>query len=270
MVRALWTAASGMTSQQVQVDTIAHNLANVNTSGYKKETVSFKTLLYQQLPEPEEPAVQRPSSMQVGYGVRVGATSRIHSQGILQQTSNLTDLAVQGDGLFMILNGDEEVYTRDGTFRLTLIDQETYSLVTVDGGYVLSTEGEPIYIDTEIPVQSLNIDSSGLISYTEEDTGLQLEIAQIALVQFANKEGLEALGDNTYRTTEASGPALLEVEDDTLIRSTVKSGYLEGSNVQVAEEMVNLIVAQRAYEFNSTAIKTADTMLQQANELKRV
>ncbi|MGL4799998.1 MAG: flagellar basal-body rod protein FlgF [Cellulosilyticaceae bacterium] len=270
MMRALWTAASGMTSQQMNVDTISNNLSNVNTAGYKKETVSFKSLLYQKMDEPNVPGVQRPSALQVGHGVRVGATSKMHTQGILQQTGTSTDLAIQGKGFFSVLDGENVAYTRDGNFRFSMVDQETYALVTTDGHPVLSTEGEPIVVDTTVPIDHLIIGQDGAIFYTEADTGVRIDLAQLAVVQFSNVEGLEALGSNLYRETPASGEARLEVEDDTIVRSTIKSGYLEGSNVQVADEMVNLIVAQRAYELNSTAIKTVDTMLQQANELKRV
>lgn len=270
MVRALWTAASGMTSQQVNVDTISNNLANVNTAGYKKETVSFKSLLYQKMDEPNIPGVQRPSSLQVGHGVRVGSSSKIHSQGILQHTGTSTDLAIQGKGFFSVMDGDTVSYTRDGSFRFTMMDQGTYGLVTSDGHPVLSTEGEPIVVDANVPMDQLNIGVDGQVFYNDQETGLQVDIAQIAVVQFSNVEGLESVGSNLYIETAVSGEPRLEIEDDAIIKSTIKSGYLEGSNVQVADEMVNLIVAQRAYELNSTAIKTVDTMLQQANELKRV
>lgn len=270
MVRALWTAASGMTSQQLNVDTISNNLANVNTAGYKKETVSFKSLLYERMAEPNVPAVQRPGALQVGHGVRVGAMSKIYTQGTLQQTGTPTDLAIQGDGFFSVLDDETVAYTRDGSFRFAMVDQETYALVTSDGYPVLSAEGEAIVVDTTVPVDALTIGQEGSIYYTEAETGLRVDVAQLAVVQFSNVEGLESTGSNLYIETLASGPARLETEDETVMRSTIKSGYLEGSNVQVADEMVNLIVAQRAYELNSTAIKTVDTMLQQANELKRV
>lgn len=270
MVRALWTAASGMTSQQVNVDTISNNLANVNTAGYKKETVSFKSLLYEKMGEPREPGLQKPSSLQVGHGVRVGAMHKIHTQGTLQQTGIPTDLAIQGKGFFVVLDGEELAYTRDGSFRFAMVDQMNYALVTADGYPVLSAEGEPVLFDAEVSVDDLNIGQDGWITYIEQDTGLKMEVAQLGVVQFANVEGLEAQGSNLFRETPASGVPRLEQEDDLLQKSSIRSGYLEGSNVQVADEMVNLIVAQRAYELNSTAIKTVDTMLQQANELKRV
>ncbi len=270
MVRALWTAASGMTSQQLNVDTISNNLANVNTAGYKKETVNFKSMLYQKMEEPVIGGIQKPSSLQVGHGVRVGAMNKIHTQGILQETGNQTDLAIQGKGFFGVVNGNALNYTRDGSFQFSMMADGTYGLVTSEGSPVISVDQEPIVIDSEIPVDRLSIGADGRITYTDAATGITEELAQIAVFQFANQEGLEAVGSNLYAQTAASGEARLEAEDDTLVKSTVKTGYLEGSNVQVAEEMVNLIVAQRAYELNSTAIKTVDTMLQEANDLKRV
>ena len=270
MVRALWTSASGMTSQQLQVDTISNNIANVNTTGYKKEMVSFKSLLYQQMGQPAVENIQAPSALQVGHGVRVGANTRVYGQGTLQQTGNVTDLAIEGNGFFSIIDGEQVSYTRDGNFRFaSTSDESGYMLTTSDGKPVMSVDEEPIVIDSEIPVESIQIGSIGNLFYIDQETGLEEELGQIQVVQFANTEGLEALGDNEYRETAASGPARIEGEDDTLTRSHIRSGNLEGSNVNIADEMVNLIVAQRAYEMNSTVIKTVDTMLQQANELKR-
>lgn len=270
-MRALWTAASGMTTQQLNVDTISNNLANVNTAGYKKETANFKSLLYQNMEQANVPGgTQAPVPMQVGHGVRAGGITRSYAQGILTETDNPTSFAIEGRGFFAIDNNGENTYTRDGNFRLSLTDAGMYALVTTDGHPVLSVENEPILIEQEIGVDQLQFDMTGNVSYTEKETGTKIDIGQLQIVQFANVEGLEAIGANLYKQTAASGEALLEAETDGLTKSTIRSGRLEGSNVQVAEEMVNLIVAQRAYELNSTAIKTADTMMQQANELKRV
>ncbi|MGL4362135.1 MAG: flagellar hook-basal body protein [Cellulosilyticaceae bacterium] len=269
MIRALWTASSGMTSQQASIDAISNNLANVNTTGYKQETINFKSLLYQKMEAPAATGVQRPSSLQVGHGVRIGATSKIHTQGNLQQTGTTTDLAIQGKGFFSVMDGNTTSYTRDGSFRFSKIDEESYALVTTDGYPVLSVEGEEIILGTDVSMDALNIDGEGVIYYMDQETGLRMDLNQLAIVQFSNVEGLEATSNNLYVATPASGLARLEYEDETLSRSTVKSGYLEGSNVNVANEMVNLIVAQRAYELSSTAIRTVDTMLQQATELKR-
>ena len=269
MIRGLWTAASGMTSQQLNVDTIANNLANVNTVGYKKESTNFKSLLYQTMAAPNVQNIQQPSVMQVGHGVRALPNSRNYSMGILQETGNNTDMAIEGKGFFTVLKNDQMTYTRDGSFRISLTEDGAYALVTADGNPVLSIEDEPILIGTEIPVESVVVGKDGSIYYIDQEMNMRMEIGQLKIVQFSNVEGLEAIGSNLYIQTAASGEPLIEGEEDGLVRSSIRTGYLEGSNVQVAEEMVKLIVAQRAYELNSTAIKTADTMLQQANDLKR-
>lgn len=268
MVRALWTAASGMTSQQLTVDTIANNLANVNTVGYKREATNFKSLLYQNLTGPNDED-NRPEPMQVGHGVRAVGNSRNYTMGILQQTDNPTDVAIEGKGFFTVLKGEQVTYTRDGSFRFSMTEDGTYAFVTSDGDPVLSTEGEPIVMDSTIPVDSLIIGRDGSIGYMDEATNTLINLAQLNIVQFPNVNGLEAIGSNLFIETAASGAPISEAEGEDLVRSNLRSGYLEGSNVQVADEMVKLIVAQRAYELNSTAIRTVDTMLQQANELKR-
>lgn len=272
MVRGLWTAASGMTAQQLNVDTIANNLANVNTVGYKRETTNFKSLLYANLgTTAERNNVQQPSTSQVGHGVRALANSRNYTSGTLTQTDNPTDLAIQGDGFFAIDKGDDTVaYTKDGSFRISMLaDEGAYALVTSDGNTVLSTEDESIIIGTDVPIDKVTIGQDGSVYYMDEDTNTRMDIAQIKMVQFANVQGLEAIGNNYYVETPNSGVPLVEGEDEGIRRSTIRTGYLEGANVQVADEMVKLIVAQRAYELNSKAIQTVDTMLQQANELKR-
>ena len=269
MVRGLWTAASGMTSQQLNVDTISNNLANVNTTGYKKETTNFKSLLYANMQGPNVGGGQAPTSMQVGHGVRALPNSRNYGMGILQETGNGTDMALEGKGFFTVAKGEQTTYTRDGSFRIALVDESNYALVTADGDPVLSTDDESILIGTEVPVDKVMFGKDGSVYYIDPETNTRMDIAQIKLVQFANTEGLEAIGSNLYVQTPASGEPLVEGEDEGLVRSSIRTGYLEGSNVQVAEEMVKLIVAQRAYELNSTAIKTVDSMLQQANELKR-
>ncbi len=269
MVRALYTAASGMTAQQLNVDTISNNLANVNTVGYKKETTNFKSLLYTNLRGPQEEVTENtPTANQVGHGVRALANSRNYMSGTLQQTGNSNDLAIIGDGFFAIDNNGEELYTRDGSFRFSMLeDGGSYALVTSDGYPVLSVEGESIIIGSEVPVDKIKVSENGSVYYTDEE-GMRMDVGQIRIVQFTNRAGLEATGSNLYRATPASGEALSEADEDGLTKSTLRTGYLEGSNVQLAEEMVNLIIAQRAYEVNSTAIKTADDMMQQANQLK--
>ena len=270
MIRSLYTAASGMTAQQLNVDTISNNMANVNTAAYKKETTNFKSLLYTSMNGTNDPnALMAPTTKQVGHGVRALPNSRDYSKGILQETGNPTDLALVGEGFFAIQDANgNEVYTKDGSFRFSVIpDDGSYALVTSDGRPVLSVEGEPIIIEEGIPAEKLAVDISGAVYYLDE-LGIETNIANINIVQFANKAGLEALGDNLYAATAASGQPLSEMDTEGLTKSILKTGYLEGSNVQIAEEMVNLIVAQRAYEINSTAIKTVDDMLAQANQLK--
>ncbi|MBE6024489.1 MAG: flagellar hook-basal body protein [Cellulosilyticum sp.] len=271
MVRALYTAASGMTAQQLNVDTISNNLANVNTVGYKKETTNFKSLLYTNLQGPEDEPVtaNTPSINQVGHGVRALANSRNYAAGTLQQTNNATDLAIIGNGFFAVDNNGEELYTRDGSFRFAMLEDEgSYALVTADGYPVMSTEDESIIVGSEVPTEKLQIGQDGSVYYLDEED-IKIDIGQIKMVQFTNKAGLEAAGSNLYKATAASGEPLLESDDDELVKSVLRSGYLEGSNVQLAEEMVNLIIAQRAYEVNSTAIQTADDMMKQANQLKQ-
>lgn len=270
MIRALYTAASGMTAQQQNVDTVSNNLANVNTAGYKKESTNFKSLLYANIAMPNDPnAAALPTAVQVGHGVRALTNSRDYTSGNLLTTQNDTDVALIGDGFFAIDTGDEVLYTRDGSFRFSRIaDDNAYALVTSDGYPVLSTEDESIVVGDDVAIDKITIGEDGNVFYIDND-GVKMDLGQIQIVQFANRQGLEATGSNLYRQTAASGEAMLEAENEELTKTTMRTGYLEGSNVQVAEEMVNLIIAQRAYELNSKAIQTADSMLQQANELKR-
>lgn len=267
MIRALYTAASGMNAQQLNVDTITNNMANVNTTSYKGETTNFKSLLYANLPGPKEEASSTPTVNQVGHGVRAMGNSRNYKGGELEPTESKTDLAIRGDGFFAIDHNGEQVYTRDGNFKYAMLeDGESYALVTANGDPVLSVDDESIIIGSDIPQDTIQIDKQGSLYYLED--GIKMDIGQIKVVQFANREGLEAIGKNYYQQTAASGDPILEADNDLLNRSQIESGYLERSNVQIANEMVKLIIAQRAYEVNSTAIKTADTMMQQANQLK--
>ncbi len=272
MMRSLWTAASGMVSQQQNVDTISNNLANVNTNGYKKERMEFKTLLYDTIQRADLDAANRtgrPVNLQVGGGVRPVATARIFSQGNLERTDYQLDLAIQGDGFFVVSRAqDQPAYTKDGAIKLSPTD-EGLMLVTADGYPFLSVDDEPIYLPNEISVKDVIIQDDGRIFYTDTnkeqiDTGYQLQV-----VQFTNVQGLEAIGANLYSTTPAVGNIFREVDGEVNKVSVVMQGVLELSNVLIANEMVNLIVAQRAYELNSKAITTSDDMLQQANNLKR-
>jgi flagellar basal-body rod protein FlgG len=262
-----------MTSQQMQVDTIANNLANVNTTGHKRETIEFKSLLYQTMRRTDlDPANQtgRPVNLQVGLGVRPAATSRDYSNGNLQVTNQPLDFALMGEGFFVVRrNVDEEpVYTRSGAFKVSPMDEGNL-LVTSDGFPVLSTEGDVIIIPPNVQISALLVNDFGDMSYQDDVLGTVDLGTTIALVQFRNTQGLEAIGSNLFRTTEASGDPIPEADGETNSRTYVVQGALEMSNVQVANEMVSLIVSQRAYELNARVITTADEMLQQAAGLKR-
>ena len=269
MMRALWTSAAGMKTQQLNVDTIANNLANVNTVGFKKERLEFKSLLYETIKHAGDVrAGGSPVNLQVGHGVKAVSSVKSFSQGSLEQTENPLDFAVEGRGFFVVRNTNgDEVYTKDGSFKISVVDDEIM-LVTNEGLPVMSTEDEPILFDQNIIMSNLSMASDGTFQYVEDGETIDLGI-RFKVVQFKNEAGLHSLGDNFYKETIASGEPLAEHENEDLVRSNIVQGMLETSNVQVVEEMVRLIVAQRAYEINSKSIQTADTMLGQANDLKR-
>ncbi|HOV26706.1 MAG TPA: flagellar basal-body rod protein FlgG [Pseudobacteroides sp.] len=266
MMRALWTAGGGMQAQQFNVDVISNNLANVNTTGYKKERTEFKDLLYETINRAYIlEGAGRPVNLQVGHGTAPVATVKIFTTGSLEKTDNTLDFAINGDAFFTIMSDSgETVYTRNGSFKLSVTD-EGNMLTTSDGHRVLDDSGNPIYLDVD--VDKLSVTSSGDLSYIDEN-GVTVSLGQkIGLVKFPNKQGLEAIGSNLFKQTSASGQPYLN--DESIDRSTIQQGYLESSNVQVVEEMVKLIVAQRAYEINSKAIQSADDMLGLANNLKK-
>jgi flagellar basal-body rod protein FlgG, Gram-negative bacteria/flagellar basal-body rod protein FlgF len=266
MMRALWTAASGMVAQQFNVDVISNNLSNVNTTGYKKERVEFKDLLYQT----QERAYMldgqgKPVNLQVGFGVMPVATVRNFDKGNVDRTENPLDFAIDGEGFFTVMGPNGKVqYTRDGSFKISVVD-EGNKLTTSDGYPVLDDAGNEIFINVE--VSKLNISSTGELGYIDEN-GVAVSLGQvIGLVKFPNKYALESTGKNLFMENSASGAAVPDAELGT--RSTISQGFLEMSNVQTVEEMVKLIVAQRAYELNSKAIQSADDMMGMANNLKR-
>jgi flagellar basal-body rod protein FlgG len=264
MMRALWTASTGMTAQQLNVDTISNNLANVNSIGYKKSRVEFKDLLYETL---EKGVIKdgqgKPINIQVGHGVKTAATVKFFTTGNLENTNNPYDLAIDGQGFFKVLgtNG-EEYFTKDGSFKVS-VDGENYKLVTSEGYYVQGENGE---IDLGSDVQDVIIDENGLITVLRTDDSLE-EIGSISIINFMNPAGLESTGNNLFKATTVSGEAFDTQNDGTGGR--LLQGYLESSNVQIVEEMVKLIQAQRAYEINSKSIQTADEMLGMANNLRR-
>ncbi|MCC5909638.1 MAG: flagellar basal-body rod protein FlgG [Clostridiaceae bacterium] len=264
-MRALWTSASGMKAQQLNVDTISNNLANVNTTSYKRQKVEFKDLLYANMKKTDlADGIGRPVNLQVGHGVMPVGTSRIFMTGNLEHTENPLDVAIEGEGFFAVETPTGEfLYTRDGNFKFS-VDMDEMRLVTSDGYTILSDFEDEIIIQQGL--QNINISEMGIITAENEDGEIE-EIATIKLTKFLNPEGLEAVGKNLYKATVASGDEIpMEGENRN---STLRQGYLETSNVQVVDEMVRLISAQRAYEISSKAIQTADDMMSMANNLKR-
>lgn len=263
MERSLWTAATGMNAQQFHLDVIANNLANVNTKGYKRDRAQFEDLLYTTLRLPGTPITgggKIPTGIQVGHGVKVAGTQKVHMQGSLEETKNPLDIAIEGPGFFQVLlpNG-ETGYTRDGTFAK---DSE---------GKLVNTNGYILQPEITIPEDATNI------SITEDGTVFAImggdmktpeEIGKIELVRFINPAGLSAWGKNILKETAASGEPLAGTPGEAGF-GRIAQGFVEMSNVNVIEEMVNMIVAQRAYEFSSKAIQTADTMLGVISTLKR-
>lgn len=266
MMRALWTASTGMKSQQLNIDVISNNLSNVNTTSYKGQRAEFKDLLYVTMQQNNRnEGIGRPVNLQVGHGVGTVATTRDFKTGGLMQTENNLDVAIEGNGFFMVQmpNGEDIKYTRDGSFKLSVEDGESF-LVTSDGYYILDEDGVPI----GIPEGStdLSINDLGFITVRTEDGEID-ELGRLGLVDFLNPAGLLSEGRNLYTQTDASGEATIIEADE--MKSTIVQGYLETSNVQVVDEMVKMITAQRAYEINSKAISTSDEMLQTANNIKR-
>ena len=263
MMRALWSAASGMKGQQTQMDIVAHNIANVNTYGGKKVRAEFQDLVYQTLREAgaqNGADSQYPTALQIGLGTRVAATQRVFTQGALQTTDNPTDIGIQGEGFFRVSMPDgTTAYTRDGTWKL----DSNRRMVTTDG-YPIA---DGITIDANAPADSIVISGDGRVSCTPAG-GTQQEVGQITLARFVNPAGLTSIGKNLFVVSEASGEAI-EGNPGTDGTGTLTQGTLEMSNVQIVEEMVNMIVSQRAYESNSKAITTSDSMLEIANSLKR-
>ncbi|MBP9996701.1 MAG: flagellar hook-basal body protein [Lachnospiraceae bacterium] len=273
MVRSLWSAASGMIAQQTNVDTIANNLANVNTTGYKAEVAEFKSLLYQTMQTETTSAngENKPISAQVGLGVRNSSITSVFKQGSLLASTSDTAFAIEGDGFFAVRGEDgTTMYTRNGNFNFNTGTGSNIVLSTSDGLPVLDSKGKPINIDTNrYVVSKLTVDAEGNLSYPDASNNAQPIGIKIGLFQFNNPSGLEKTSDTLYIPTAASGRALNEDNTPRLTKSKVIQGYLEGSSVQVVDEMVNMIVAQRAYEMNSKAITTSDEMMELANNLKR-
>lgn len=262
MMRSLWTAASGMTGQQFNIDTIANNLANVNTTGFKKSRVDFQDLLYHTMRyagAPVTDGAQIPTGIQMGHGVRPVATQKVFTQGTFRQTDNPFDLVIENDGFFQVLLPDGDIaYTRDGAFK----KDGSGRLVTSDGFFL-----EPEIIIPEDAL-AVTIGADGTVSVTVPGDSDPQYVGQIELARFVNPAGLQSWGRNLYLTTASSGqPVVGTAGLDGF--GMITQGWLEMSNVQVVEEMVNMITSQRAYEVNSKAIQASDDMLQTANNLRR-
>ncbi len=261
MDKALRTAASGMHAQQLYIDTIANNLANVNTTGFKKSKVEFQDLLYQTI----RPAgsftgegIQNPTELQVGCGTKPVSTAKLFTQGDVTQTGNSLDLAIEGDGFFQFRMTDGTIgYSRDGTLKISSDGQ----LVNSDGYYL-----EP-NITIPSDTQSISISRDGIVSVELSNSTQSQEIGQLELARFINPAGLKNIGRNLLMPTGASGEPIIGVPELDGFGG-LNQGYIESSNVEVVEEMVNMIVAQRAYELNSKAIQTSDDMMALVNNLK--
>ena len=269
MMRSLWTAASGMRTQQLMVDTISNNLSNANTVGYKKERLEFKSLLYETMVTAGDTSIgEQPVNLQVGHGVMAVGTVKNFAQGNLERTEAPLDFAISGSGFFAMENLQGELeFSKNGAFKLSLLNNKLI-LTTSGGDRVLNTDGEAVALNSNTLPEKLFVDESGKLSYIQGGETVELN-QQLQIVQFKNSAGLKALGGGMFTTTIASGEPLMEVENDELIHSKVAQGTLESSNVQAVEEMVKLIIAQRAYELSSKAIQSSDEMLSQANNLKR-
>ncbi|MEI6512227.1 MAG: flagellar basal-body rod protein FlgG [bacterium] len=265
MMRALSTAAAGMIAQQLNIDVISNNLANVNTTGFKGSRAEFQDLLYQNLRSPGASVgtgASTPTSVEIGLGSRPVATNTVFNEGALQVTNNPYDMAIGGDGFFKVLMPDGSTsYTRDGAFK---IDGQG-RLVTSDG-YALEPE---ITVPSDAISDSFTVGKDGSVSIRRPGSSGQEDLgAKITLVRFINPSGLQRIGGNLYQASSASGEAI-EADPGTSGLGTIEQKALEMSNVQVVEEMVKLIMAQRAYEVNAKAIQSADDMLGITNNVKK-
>lgn len=261
MIRALYSAASGMNAQQMNVDNIANNLANANTTGYKMRRTQFQDLVYQSLTQPGTASGQQttnPTGLQVGLGTRPVANETVFSQGSFSETDNPLDVVIQGRGFFQVrMPSGTTAYTRDGSFQL----DKDGNLVTSSGNLV-----DP-QITIPASAQAISIGSDGTVSYTlAGQTATQLA-GQIQLANFQNPAGLNSMGGNLYTPTDASGQPTVGNPGGQEGLGTLLQGYQEQSNVSVVEEFINLIAAQRGYEANSKVVKAADEMYQQVNNI---
>jgi flagellar basal-body rod protein FlgG len=263
MIRALYSAASGMTAQQLNVDNIAHNLANANTAGFKMRRAQFQDLLYQSMVQPGSSAGQQttvPTGLQLGLGTRAASNEIIFTQGSFSATDNPLDLVIQGRGFFQVRRPTGDLaYTRSGSFHL---DKE---------GNLVTSDGDPIEPQITLPsdAQNITIAPDGTVSYNQAGQTAGQRAGQIQIAGFQNPAGLNSVGRNLYLPTDASGEPTLANPGGQEGLGSLLQGYTEQSNVSIVEEFINLIVAQRAYEANSKVVKAADDMYQQVNNLQR-
>ena len=260
MLRGLWSAASGMSAQKLNIDVIANNLANVSTVGFKKSRNDFQDLMYQTIRQAgsiSSDGSQIPTGIQIGMGTMPVSVQKIFLQGDFQQTANELDMVIEGRGFFKVISNGEDRYTRAGNFKL---DSE---------GNVVTPNGDKLQPEMTIPTEtvSVSIDADGTVTAFDPE-GVGTSLGVIELYSFSNPAGLYSIGHNLYKETDASGEAISGTPGSDGM-GTIVQGYVEMSNVDVVEEMVAMIMAQRAYELNSKAIKTADDMMSIANNIKR-
>lgn len=262
MLRALFSAASGLEAQQMHVDVVANNIANSNTPGFKKDRINFQDLLYQTHREAGATTLsgsQLPTGLRVGLGVKPVATEKIFSQGAFQSTGNPLDMVIEGEGFFQVMMGDgSTAYTRDGTFK-------------IDGnGNIVTSDGLQLSPNIVIPENAISIDIApdGNVSVLLPGQNTMTQIGQIQLVRFQNPGGLRAIGKNLFTETDASGAPQMGNPSENGF-GAINQGFIEQSNVSIVEELVHLILAQRGFETNSKAVQTADEILQIANQLRR-
>jgi flagellar basal-body rod protein FlgG len=248
-----------MSAQQLNMDVIAHNLANANTTGYKRSRANFQDLMYQTITAPGAQTsndTQIPTGMQIGMGAKSTSVEKLFTQGNFAETSNPLDMAIEGKGFFKILKGSDEVYSRSGSFKL---DKD---------GFICDSEGNRLQPEVSIPKEAVTvtIDPGGSLSVTDA-TGKVLSTAELKVFTFQNPAGLASIGRNYFQASESSGDAQ-EATPGVDGSGTLLAGFLENSNINVVEEMVSMIIGQRAYEANSKIIKTSDEMLHIANSVK--
>jgi flagellar basal-body rod protein FlgG len=262
MIRAMRTAASGMLAQQMQVDSIANNIANVNTTSFKKDSLAFRTLLYRTYREPGAVTTANllnPTGLQIGSGTEIASSIKLHVQGDLEPTGNELDIAINGPGFYRVRLGNGEFrYTRDGTFR----KDANGDLVTVDG-YRLEPN-----VNIPADAESISVAQDGTVTVSSASTGAGKEVGQILLIRFPNPAGLKAVGSNLYQETLSSGVAVPQTAGANGM-GFLRGGFKERSNVQIVDELIELIQAQRNYEVNSRTIRVGDEMLQQVSNLVR-